>query len=188
MFKFQILFISCRHHQQCNGHKSIHLPINTIIFLSVHPNLRKIFLLLLGQFDIIGFDWNHKFVGCDSTKVYQNKSNSFKLSRNAFLMRWQIILGGWRGTRSLIEKRNPAGPCSDESHSKNDFDILKGNFQVIVAEQSITIKNHDNGEIFMKCSDEKISKSELTHMSVSSGLWQNSGNIQIERIKGLFKL
>ena len=102
-------------------------------------------------------------------------------------MRWRILLGGWDGTRSLIEERNPDGLlpyyCSDESHSKNDFDTLKGNIQVIVAEQSITIKDHDNGEIFMKCSDEKISKSELTHMSVSSGKWQNSGNIQIERIK-----
>ena len=103
-------------------------------------------------------------------------------------MRWQILLGGWTGTRSVIEQINSNGPCSDESHSKNDFDTLKGNFQVIVAEQSITIKNHDNGEIFMKCSDEKISKSELTHMSVSSGKWQNSGNLQIERIKGLFIL
>ena len=103
-------------------------------------------------------------------------------------MRWQIILGGWDGTRSLIIQINSEESCSDESHSKNDFDTLKGNFQVMVAEQSITIKNHDNGEIFMKCSDEEISKSELSHMSVSSGIWQNSGNIQIERIKGLFKL
>ena len=72
-------------------------------------------------------------------------------------MRWQILLGGWIGTRSLIEQRNPAGPCSDENHSKNDFDTLKGNFQVIVAEQSITIKNHDNGETSMKCEDKEIS-------------------------------
>ena len=99
-------------------------------------------------------------------------------------MRWLIILGGWRGKRSCIKRNLDELPyCSDESHSKNDFDTLKENFQVIVAEQSITIKDHDNGEIFMKCSDKKISKSELTHMSVSSGPWQNSGNIQIERIK-----
>ena len=100
-------------------------------------------------------------------------------------MRWQIILGGWDGTRSLIIQINSEESCSDESHSKNDFDTLKGNFQVIVAEQSITIKNHDNGAIFMKCSDEKISKSELTYMSVSSGKWQNSGNLQIEKIESV---
>ena len=100
-------------------------------------------------------------------------------------MRWQTLLGGWKGTRSLIEQRNPAGSCSDKSHSKNDFDTLKGNFQVIVADKSITIKNYDNGEIFMQCLSEEISKSHLTHMSASSGKWENSGKIQIERIKGL---
>ena len=103
-------------------------------------------------------------------------------------MRWQIILGGWGGTRSLIEQRNPDGPCSDKSHGKNDFNTLKENFQVIVADKSITIKNHDNGEIFMKCSDEEISKFNLAHMSLASGSMQSSGHIHIERIKGLFKL
>ena len=190
--KFKVPFIHCRHHQHINGYQSILLPINTFIFLSVHSTSKKIFLLPLGQFDIIGFDWNHKFVGCDSIEVYQNKSNNFKLSRNASFVRWAIILGGWGGSRSLIKTINSDASldkiCTDKSNSKNDFNILKENFQVIVADKSITIKNHDNGEIFMKCSDEEISKFHLTHMSVSSGSMQSSGNIQIERIKGLLKL
>ena len=103
-------------------------------------------------------------------------------------MHWEIIVGGWFGTRSLIRTINQQTICTDKSHSENDFNTLKQNFHVIVADKSITIKNHDNGEIFMKCSDEEISKSKLTHMSASSGKWQNSGNIQIERIKGWFKI
>ena len=124
-------------------------------------------------------------MGFDSLKVYQNKWNNFKLLRTASFIRWQIILGGWNGKRSLI-KANKI--CADKNHNKNDFNTLKENFQVIVADKSITIKNHDNGEIFMKCSDEEISKSYLAHMSLASGSMQSSGHIHIERIKGLFKL
>ena len=59
---------------------------------------------------------------------------------------------------------------------------------MIVADKSITIKNHENGEIFLRCSDERITKSYLTHMLASSGPWQNSGNLHIEKLKGWFKL
>ena len=105
-------------------------------------------------------------------------------------MRWRILLGGWDGKVSLIEEwplGNPDKLCTKKYHSTNDFNTLKGNFQVTVADKSITIKNHD-GEIFLKCSDKRITKSYLTHMSASSGKSQVSGNLQIEKIKGLFKL
>ena len=96
--------------------------------------------------------------------------------------------GGSRET-SLIEEW-PLGTarCTKKDHSINDFNTLKANFQVTVADKSITVKNHENGEIFLKCSDDRISKSNLTSLLASSGKWQVSGNLQIVKIKGLFKL
>ena len=133
---------------------------------------------------------NHTEVDCNLIEVYQNQTNSFKLSRHDTIMRWRILLGGWGGTRSRIEEwplDDPDKLCTKKHHSRNDFNTLKKNFQVTVADKSITIKNHENGEIFLRCSDERITKSYLTHMSASSGKWQVSGNLQIEKIKGLFK-
>ena len=103
-------------------------------------------------------------------------------------MQWRIILGGWGGERSVIDSLNPFSRCTDKSHSENDFNTLKKNFQVNVADGSITIKNQENGEIFMTCSKEKISKSNLTQMLASRGQGKKSGSLQIEKIKGLFKL
>ena len=77
--------------------------------------------------------------------------------------------------------------CTNKDHSKNDFNTLKENFQVTVADNSITIRD-GNGKIFLKCSNANISKSYLTRMSVSSGRWQSSGYLHVEKIKGLFKI
>ena len=131
----------------------------------------------------------------DSIKVYKNRIYSFKLTRHDNFdeesLRWQIILGGWEGVRSMIIERynpNTQGRCAEKYHTKNDFDTLKNNFAVTVADELITITNNENGEIFMTCSSEDISKSNLSHMSVSSGLNEVSGNLQIEKIRGLLKL
>ena len=59
---------------------------------------------------------------------------------------------------------------------------MKANFEVIVADGSITIKNHENGEIFLTCSNEEISKANLSHMSAYSDV---NGELQIDKIKGL---
>ena len=191
MSKFKVPFIHCRHHQHTNGYQSIHLPINTFIFLSVHSTSKKIFLLPLGQFDIMNVNVNHNFVSFDSIQVYKIGKFSFKLTRHGNsneLLRWKIILGGWEGERSIIEKMNPNTVCLRKDHTKNDFDTLKKNFKVTVADKSITITNYENGDIFMTCSSEDISKSNLSHMSACSGPWNVSGNLQIEKIKGLLKL
>lgn len=103
-------------------------------------------------------------------------------------MHWRILLGGWDGTRSMIDSLNPYSRCTNKNHTRNDFNTLKENFEVHVADGSITINNHENGKIFMKCSEKKISKSNLTHMLASSGHLENSGNLQIEKIKGWSKL
>lgn len=141
----------------------------------------EIFLLPLGPFDIICFDVNHKYIGC----VYKNQTNSFKLPRNGFpysSFGWKIILGGWSATKSIIEAVNPTSLCTTKTHSRNDFNTLKENFEVIVADGSITVQNHENGEIFLKCSNEEISKANLSHMSAYSDV---NGELQIDKIKGL---
>ena len=191
MSKFKVSFTIYRHHQHINGYQSIRLPINTFIFLSVHSTSKEIFLLPLDQFDIMNVIVNHNFISFDSIQVYTNRNYSFKLTRHGNsneLLRWKIILGGWEGERSIIEKMNPNTVCSRKDHTKNDFDTLKKNFKVTVADKSITITNYENGDIFMTCSSENISKSDLSHMSACSGPWQVSGNFQIEKIKGLLKL
>ena len=196
MLKFKIPFINCRHHQQRNGQKSIHPPIYTIIFLSGQLSSKKIYLLPSGPFDNICFDVNHKYIKrvpilgnlVYVVCVYKNQTNSFKLPRNESLMRWKIILGGWYGERSVIDEVNPESRCTTKDHSKNDFDNLKKNFEVIVADGSITIKNYQNGEVFITCSNEVISKAHLKHMSVSSGPWNVHGELQIDKIKGMLKI
>ena len=130
------------------------------------------------------FDVDYKYVGC----VYKNQTNNFKLQRNESHIRWKIILGGWYGSRSLIESMNTQSICTTKDHSTNDFNTLKENFEVIVANESITIKNHENGEIFMACSNNEISKANLSHMSLSSGPWNVYGELQIAKIKGLPEL
>ena len=132
---------------------------------------------------------NHNFVSFDSIQVYKIRKYSFKLTRHdEESLRWQIIIGGWYGERSVIEQMNPNTLCLGKNHTKNDFDTLKKNFKVTVADKSITITNYENGDIFMTCSSEDISKSNLTHMSACSGPNEVSGNLQIEKIKGLPKL
>ena len=90
----------------------------------------------------------------------------------------------------IIERYNPntQGRCAEKYHTKNDFDTLKNNFAVTVADELITITNNENGEIFMTCSSENIFKSNLSHMIASSGTDEISGNLQIEKIRGLLKL
>ena len=135
---------------------------------------------------------NHKLVGCDSIEVYKNLTKKFKLSRHASpkhapLKQWRIRLGE---THSFIlypyltHENGKVRGCTKKDHSKNDFDALNENVQVTVADKSITISN-GNGKIFLKCSDDTISKSILTHMSV---IPQTTGYLQIEKIKGLFIL
>ena len=98
------------------------------------------------------------------------------------------MLGGYESERSVIEKMHPDTVCLRKDHTKNDFDTLKKNFKVTVADKSITITNYENGDIFMTCWSENISKSNLTHMSACSGPNEVSGNLQIEKIKGLLKI
>ena len=201
MSKFKVSFTIYRHqtrqktrHQTTDGYQSNHLPINTFIFLSVHSTSKRILILPLDQFDIMYVIVNHNFVtllSFDLIQVYTNRNYSFKLTRHGNFnesFRWKIILGGWKGKRSIIAEQNPNTLCTDINHTENDFDTLKKNFKVTVADKSITITNYENGDIFMTCTSENISKSDLSHMSACSGPWQVSGNFQIEKIKGLLKL
>ena len=92
----------------------------------MHSTSKKIFLLPLGQFDIMNVNVNHNFVSFDSIQVYKIRKYSFKLTRHdEESLRWQIILGGWNGERSVIEKMNPDTLCLGKNHTKNDFDTLK---------------------------------------------------------------
>ena len=138
--------------------------------------------------------WKQIDSSADKYHHFLIRASEFKkdvfIGFGSWFVRWKIILGGWEGTRSLIEAINSDASldkiCTNKSHSKDDFSKLKENFQVIVADKSITVQNHDDDQIFMKCSDEEISKFNLAHMYISSGIMQNSGQIHIGR--GLFKL
>ena len=115
----------------------------------------------------------------------KNQTNSFKLQRNGSSyasFRWKIILGGWSATKSIIEAVNPTSLCTTKTHSSNDFNTLKENFEVIVADGSITVQNHETREIFLTCSNAGISKANLSHMSAYSDV---NGELQIDKIKGL---
>ena len=85
--------------------------------------------------------------------------------------KWEIVIGGWRGTKSVIRSANqsPKAGLVSVSHTKEEYEALINNFKVLFADGSITIVDADTNEIFMQYKSASIVKSELRFLLASGG-------------------
>ena len=90
--------------------------------------------------------------------------------------KWEIVIGGWRGTKSVIRSANqsPKNGLVRVNHSREEYEALRNNFKVLFADGSITIMNGNTNEIFMQYKDSAIVKSELRFLLATGG-FEGSG-------------
>ena len=92
--------------------------------------------------------------------------------------KWEIVLGGWKGTKSVIRSANqqPKEGHAKVDHTAEYFEELKTN--------GITVKIYDgkirildeNGEVFLEYESEEIVKNDLQFLLVTGG-FGGSGTI-----------
>ena len=79
--------------------------------------------------------------------------------------KWEIIIGGLGGTKSVIRPDGLDHLVKD--HSVADFNNIKGNIEVLVVDGALIIKG--DGQTFMQYDDNSIKKNELKYLMVSGG-------------------
>ena len=77
----------------------------------------------------------------------------------------EIIIGGWKGTTSVI--RSDGNDHLVKDHSFADFNNIKSNIEVLVVDGALIIKG--DGQTFMQYDDNSIKKNELKYLMVSGG-------------------
>jgi len=97
-------------------------------------------------------------------------------SSNLVTVKWIIVVGGWKGSKSVIKKIG-YGIKKSKEHDVSHFEVLKNHFRIIINENSITVKNMTNNEILLLVNDPDITKNDLKYM-VASGGWGGEGLMQ----------
>jgi len=125
------------------------------------------------SFDIDASDFtNDIHIGFSATDGHEDK-------------KWEIVLGGWSGTRSVIRSKNqwPAHGHAEVITTYEEFKAMRNNFRVTVSDGSIVIKDLDTEKVFMKYKSDDIVKSDLKFMLVAGG-WGGSGHFHKVEPKG----
>ena len=93
--------------------------------------------------------------------------------------KWEIVIGGWGGTRSVIRSKNqfPTYGHVTKTHTKAEFNEFKHNLRVQVSDGKIQVFTGE--EVFMEWSDDSIVKSELNNLLLSGG-FNGFGTWQID--------
>ena len=98
--------------------------------------------------------------------------------------KWEIVIGGWYGTRSVIRTSNqtPHLGVATVVHSREVYDELRKEFFVKVQDGRIAIHHSDNGQmgdVFMEYKSMNIIKDQLQFLLASGG-FGGRGSMQIE--------
>ena len=92
--------------------------------------------------------------------------------------KWEIIIGGWGGTQSVIRLRDGSSVLQPvaRQHSKTFYNSIRGNIRVSVNDGEFMIRA--NGEDFFTHKDDSIKKSELKYLLLSGG-WGGQGTYKV---------
>merc|ERR1712123_323701 len=94
--------------------------------------------------------------------------------------KWEIVIGGWNGTRSVVRSGNqdPIFGLVEQLHTKERFNDFKHNLKITVLDGQIQVYIENGDNLFMEWNDTTIVKSELTNLLVSGG-WGGCGQWEI---------
>ena len=94
--------------------------------------------------------------------------------------KWEIVLGGWSGSRSVLRDRNGGNELAASEHGTSFWRRVKD--QLVVSVKNGFIEVYAHNELLLKHEDPSIKVDELNYLLVSSG-WGASGTWTIKARK-----
>ena len=91
--------------------------------------------------------------------------------------KWEIVIGGWSGTKSVLRDRNGGDALLTVQHTVAQFNQYRSDIKLYVTDGQLLITVNENE--FMKHRDSSIKKNELRYLLVSGG-WGGSGTWAIK--------
>jgi len=114
--------------------------------------------------------------------------NRNTLFNTASTIQWELVIGGWSGTKSVIRSGSGKGDYKNmvvENHTVAKFNEFKGKMKLKISDGLIKVTNDETNELIFFLSDSRITKWELTNLSVSAGKVRF---INFNKLKLLLKL
>ena len=83
--------------------------------------------------------------------------------------KWELVIGGWSGFKSVVRLRNAASNVRKltKNHSKTLFDSIKNDIRVYVTDGELLVRGESY--IFIQYRNSLIKKNELRYLLVSGG-------------------